>query len=150
MFNNERKYAHLSNINKDFEPLIPAVNIAFEKIWQYSDINEFRENWTRTRSSYPDFVPLEGLEVSHRTFPARDTTELEIRIWRPVATKGEKLPLLFVLHGGGMLQNQPKLSELTCFRICRRRPRFRKWNEPVRMCKKPDGCDQCWLPKVCL
>jgi hypothetical protein len=103
MAKDQKEFAHLSEVNPDFAPLIPGVNAAFAKIWRYGDMTEFRENWTKTRSSYPEFVPSEGFQITRRMIPARDGCELEIRIWKPVATVKEKLPLLFVLHGGGIL-----------------------------------------------
>lgn len=98
----QRQFAHMSEVNTDFAPLIPGVNAAFENIWRYSDMTEFRGNWTKTRGSYPEFVPSDGFEITQRTIPARDGTELEIRIWKPTTQAEEKLPLLFVLHGGGI------------------------------------------------
>lgn len=102
MIEGQKKFAHLSEVNPDFAPLIPGVNKAFEQIWQYDDMGEFRGNWTKTRSSYPSFVPSEGFDITHRMIPTRDGTELEIRIWKPTAPTERNLPLLFVLHGGGI------------------------------------------------
>lgn len=97
-----KKNAHLSEVNPDFAPLIPGVNAAFEQIWTYSDMTEFRGNWTKTRGTYPANVPTTGFNITHQNIPTRDGTEVEIRIYKPESAKeDEKLPFLFVLHGGG-------------------------------------------------
>lgn len=130
-----KQFAHLSEVNPDFAPLIPGVNTAFEKIWQYSDMTEFRGNWTNTRSSYPNFVPSDGFQLTHRMIPAHDGTELEIRIWKPTSPAKEELPLLFVLHGGGIsphYTSRPMI--LIRHRLCCWKPRFGKWYESVCMC----------------
>lgn len=67
-------------------------------------MTEFRGNWTTTRGTYPEFVPTEGFDITHQMVPIPGGVELEIRIWKPQDAKvGEKLPLLFVLHGGGFV-----------------------------------------------
>lgn len=98
-----RNYAHLSEVNEDFAKLIPGVNKAFETIWTYETIDEFRGNWTKTRGSYPDYVPSDGFEIRHEMIPVSDGSEVELRIYRPNGSGKEKLPLLFVLHGGGWI-----------------------------------------------
>ena len=97
----DQKNEWLSQVNSDFAPLIPAVNKAFKEIWTYNDITEFRGNWTKTRSSYPDYVPSEGFDYTHQMVPTSDGTEVEIRLYKPKDVREDRLPLLFVLHGGG-------------------------------------------------
>jgi hypothetical protein len=111
--------AHLSEINQDFAPLVPSVNKAFEKIWTYKDMTEFRGNWTTTRGTYPAFVPTEGFDITHQMVPIPGGLELEIRIWKPQDAKaGEKLPLLYVLHGGGKDSTSLARQLLIMARIC--------------------------------
>lgn len=107
MVQGQQQFAHLSEVNPDFAPLIPRVNAAFEQIWRFSDMTEFRAKWTKTRGTYPEFVPQEGFEITHQIFQSHDGAEQEIRIWKPTAQAEEKLPLLFVLHGGGILYTLP-------------------------------------------
>lgn len=114
--------AHLSKMNEDFAPLVPGVNKAFEKIWTYKDMTEFRGNWTTTRGTYPAFVPTEGFDITHQMVPIPGEHELEIRIWKPQDAKaGEKLPLLYVLHGGGKDNLSLVVLSLMMARICSRR-----------------------------
>ncbi|KAF2494368.1 hypothetical protein BU16DRAFT_562028 [Lophium mytilinum] len=97
------KYAHLSEVNPDFAPLIPGVNEAFKKIWTYKTMDEFRGNWGGTRASYSACVPVDGFVITHQMIPTRDGTEVELRTWRPESKIDEVLPLLFVCHGGGFV-----------------------------------------------
>jgi len=146
MIEGQKQFAHLSEVNPDFAPLIPGVNIAFEKIWQYRDMTEFRGNWTKTRSSYPDFVPSEGFEITHRKIPARDGTEVEIRIWRPTTPTEQKLPLLFVLHGGGTFCSLfLNIEILIDCRICCWGPRLGERDESGCLREKSYNSNQCRL-----
>lgn len=103
------KNAWLSEVNPEFAPLIPGVNEAFKKIWTYSDMTEFRGNWTTTRATYADYVPTTGFDVTHQMVPTSDGTEVEIRILKPEGAGNELLPLLFVLHGGGVYSSNMTL-----------------------------------------
>jgi acetyl esterase/lipase len=98
--------AFLSEVNPEFAPLIPSINTAFAKLWEKSDtVEEFRARWATTRGSYPDFVPTDGFTISHQMVPTSDGTKIEIRKWTPDGKEASKLPLLFVLHGGGLYKN---------------------------------------------
>lgn len=98
----QMKYASLSAINPDFARLVPGVNEAFKQIWSYKDMNEFRGNWTKTRASYPANVPTSGFTYSNHTVKVSDGAAIDVRISRPEDAGEDSLPLLFVLHGGGM------------------------------------------------
>ncbi|KAI9743680.1 MAG: hypothetical protein M1818_002996 [Claussenomyces sp. TS43310] len=97
----QRKHASLSEVDPEFAPLIPAVNQAFKEIWTFDDMTEFRSHWTKTRSTYPEYVPVDGFDLTHQMVATSDGTEIEIRVWTPTNAGSGKLPLLFVLHGGG-------------------------------------------------
>lgn len=81
--------------------MIPAVNKAFEAIWTYDNMEEFRGNWTKTRAAYADYVPTDGFDITHRLVPTSDGSEVDIRIYRPEGAGDRVLPLLFIMHGGG-------------------------------------------------
>lgn len=93
--------AHLSEVNPEFAPLIPSINEAFETIWTYNDMKEFRGNWTKRPANYPAYVPDQGFKTTFQQVPMSDGTEVEVRILKPEIAVGVSLPLLFVLHGGG-------------------------------------------------
>ena len=97
----QEKYKALSEVNPDFAPLIPLVNKVFGEIWTYENMEDFRGNWTKKRASYPNYVPTEGFDISHQLVHTSDGAEVEIRLYTPIGSSGHKLPLLFVLHGGG-------------------------------------------------
>lgn len=91
----------LSDIHPDFAPLVPDVNKAFERIWTFETIDEFRSHWVTGRASFPDNIPTEGFTVNYETFAASDGSDVELCIYTPDAQGSGLLPLLFVLHGGG-------------------------------------------------
>ncbi|KAL4939233.1 hypothetical protein BDV06DRAFT_225204 [Aspergillus oleicola] len=100
----------LSVVNQEFAPLVPALNEAFKKIWTPHDIPQLRGNFNGSRVKIP-FVPEEGFVVSHRMIPVSDGSEIEIRIYQPMrsaAVKGLGIPYMFVAHGGGKREPDPK------------------------------------------
>jgi len=94
--------AHLSATNAEFATLIPTVNAAFKQIWTYNDLTEFRGNWRKSPPVYASIIPTAGFDISHRNVTVSDKTEIEIRVFTPQGVPDSDIPLLFVLHGGGM------------------------------------------------
>jgi acetyl esterase/lipase len=108
----------MSDVNPEFSPLIPGINEAFKKIWTYKDMAEFRGNWTTTRANFAPYIPLDGFSTRHLPVPVSDGAEVEIRILRPTNSESERLPLLFVLHGGGWVvgghDSESSMSRAVC------------------------------------
>ncbi|OQV10567.1 hypothetical protein CLAIMM_14545 [Cladophialophora immunda] len=111
--------AWMSQVDPGFESLIPGLRETFRKIWTFEDINEFRENWSIIRGQYPTYVPSEGFDISYRTKRVRDGTPIELRVYRPSgAVQTERLPLLFVLHGGGFVAGNHDTENSMCRSVC--------------------------------
>lgn len=104
--------SHLSKINQEFAPLVPAVNEAFAKIWTFETIDEFRGNWKRP-ATYPSCVPDQGFSIDHKVIQAADGANIELRVYKPSDADDYDLPLFFILHGGGRVNHQDILSGLT-------------------------------------
>lgn len=102
MVTTAKKHSWMSDVDPDFAPLIPGIETAFEKIWTFNNIDEFRGNWGTTRKNYADYVPKDGFSIKHQLIRLKSGVEVEIRLSRPSSVQDDKLlPVLYVLHGGG-------------------------------------------------
>ena len=115
----------MSTIDPDFALLTPTINEAFEKIWTYKDMAEFRGNWVQTRQRFASNIPSDGFDITHEQVPVADNAEIEIRIYRPQGSTRDDLPLMFVLHAGGRTRCSPvvETQDLLSQRLGRRWPR---------------------------
>ncbi|KAK7892964.1 hypothetical protein LTR67_007201 [Exophiala xenobiotica] len=108
----------MSDVDPDFNTLVPGINEAFKKIWTYKDMTGFRGNWTTARANFAPYIPLDGFTTRHLQVPVSDGTEVEIRILRPTNSESEHLPMFFVLHGGGWVvgghDSESSMSRAVC------------------------------------
>jgi acetyl esterase/lipase len=106
----EPRNAPLGVVQPDFAPFVSRINEIFRRIWTPDDIDKLRRSFQSSRSAIPG-VPCKGFEISHRTIQVSDGSDVELRIYRPTAIvsgqhaeggqDAQRLPLLFVAHGGG-------------------------------------------------
>ncbi|KAG9529386.1 hypothetical protein KCU93_g3575, partial [Aureobasidium melanogenum] len=109
--------SHLSEINQEFAPLVPAVNEAFAKIWTFETIDEFRGNWKRP-ATYPSCVPDQGFSIDHKVIQAADGANIELRVYKPSDADDYDLPLFFILHGGGWVVGSHDSENSVCRSVC--------------------------------
>jgi acetyl esterase len=77
---------------------------------------EFREQY-RTSSEMMDGTDIEIDSVEDRTIPGPDG-EIPVRIYRPVSSGSDSLPILVFYHGGGWVIGDLDTHDAACRHIC--------------------------------
>ena len=95
------KYGHLSAIHPDFAAIKEAVDKDFAALWAKPE-DEFRKAWLESPEALFDDSPVEGKDITidHVMIPMRDSSKVEIRIYKPLHPIQNAF-LVYVMHGGG-------------------------------------------------
>ncbi|PVH73125.1 lipase/esterase [Cadophora sp. DSE1049] len=105
------KYGHLSAIHPDFEQIKEAVETDFAALWELP-VEELIARWRTAPPALLKDSPIEGKDITidHKKVPVRDSTEIEIRIYKPIEPMPNAL-LLFNAHGGGWVLGNHGIEE---------------------------------------
>lgn len=95
------KYGHLSKIAPEFVPIQAELDVSSKVLWELP-LNEFKLAWKSLPPILAEDDPVIGrdIQITHQLVPARDGTNIEIRIYKPLNPQ-VRAPLFLNAHGGG-------------------------------------------------
>jgi hypothetical protein len=121
------KYGHLSQVHPDWATLKDAADKNFEQLWKLP-FEDFKKEWDTFPPALVEDSPVvdKDITIEHVKVPARDGTQIEIRIYKHIKPVQNAL-LNLNCHGGGMLnQFERRMTTMTNHlgRMGRGKPRY--------------------------
>lgn len=102
----------------------------------FKDAEEKHPEWLYSNVPVPDDI-IEEFDVA---FTGRDGNRLTADIYRPAEKQEEKLPVIMLLHGGGLLAGRPVMERGACELLARRG--YIVYAPGYRMMKEADLCGE--------